>query len=73
MKPRFRRRALYRALDTKRKRLGHSWRQVGREMGVHDMTFHRVPKHGPPLEVYAKMVAWLRVSPNTFFFPQKRR
>ena len=71
---RFQRRALYRAINARRKKLGLSWREVARQVGVHDMALHRIKDGaGPPMETYAKIVVWLGARPGTFFKPAQRR
>jgi transcriptional regulator with XRE-family HTH domain len=64
---RFDARALYQALDEKRKSRGLSWREVATEIGVSVSTIKRT-QSGGRMEVdgMLAMVAWLGVSVENF-------
>jgi transcriptional regulator with XRE-family HTH domain len=64
---RFDSRALYAALDIKRKSRGLSWREVAAEMGVSAATISRT-REGGRMEVdgMLAMVAWLDVPVERF-------
>jgi len=64
---RFDSKALYAALDTRRKSRGLSWREVAEEMGVSAATISRT-REGGRMEVdgMLAMVAWLDVPVEHF-------
>ena len=62
--------ALYAALDTKRKTMDLSWRQLATEVGVSASTLTRMAQgSSPDVQGFAKLLQWLGEPAENFFEP----
>lgn len=63
--------ALYSALDTKRRSLDASWREIARELDVSPSTFSRMA-HGrrPDVDTFATLLRWLNVDADVFMLSE---
>ena len=59
--------ALYAALDTKRRSLDASWREIARELDVSPSTFSRMAQgRRPDVDTFATLLRWLSVDADVF-------
>jgi transcriptional regulator with XRE-family HTH domain len=59
--------ALYAALDSKRKALGTSWRELARELEVSPSTFSRMAQgRRPDVDTFATLLRWLGMPAESF-------
>jgi transcriptional regulator with XRE-family HTH domain len=59
--------AFFRALDSRRQRLGTTWRAIARDLEVSPSTFSRLARgRRPDMDTFAKLVHWLSLPADRF-------